>query len=146
MDVVEPSGFRHLDRRLADLGVTGHVLAGAGVDQGELGDALRRLPHHLEGDVAAHGEPDQGKFGRCGGEQAPGDVGNGLVARMVRHDDGVAVAKGGDLRLEEIGGAVEAGDEDQRQAAGHIRRGSDRHGPILHHAHRIPPTPCASCV
>ncbi len=78
---------------------------------------MRRLAHDLHGDVAAHGEPREGKSGRCVVEKPSGDAGNRIIPGMVRHDDGALPRESRDLRLEKPGGTGQTGN--QNESFGH---------------------------
>ena len=54
-------GHRHQDA--APLGLLRRVRPRPGIEQRQFGDALRRLAHDLEGDVAAHRQPGRAKRG-----------------------------------------------------------------------------------
>jgi hypothetical protein len=69
-----------LDLAKAPLGLLGHVGTRPGIEQRELGHPLRRLPHELECDVAAHREADQREARRRGVKDTGRDQAHAIVA------------------------------------------------------------------
>ena len=61
------------------------VVTRAGVEQRELCNPIRCLPHDLQRDVAAHREPGERKTRRRSGKDALGDRRHRVVARVVCH-------------------------------------------------------------
>jgi len=73
------------DQVPAPLGLLGRVGSSGGVEQRELQDALRRLTHHLERDVAAHRESRESEFLEgCVPKRVGGDFRHGFRAGMIR--------------------------------------------------------------
>jgi hypothetical protein len=91
------------------------------VEQDEPVDALRRAPHHLEGDVAAEREADQRE---AMGRRREQRVGHG-ADRVVRAEDEdvavVALVERVDLRGEEALVAQVCAGEDQARSSAHAQ-------------------------
>ncbi len=95
----ESAGLGKRDLRLAPRGLLRRFGPRRGIEQRELGDALGRVPHDGQGEVAAHGKPGERKARRRGGEDAARDRVHAVVAGMVgnrtgpnRHSAGICSA------------------------------------------------------
>ena len=111
------------DRGAAHGGLLGRVGPGAGVEQGERGDALRRLPHDLQRQVAAHRQAGQGEAsGRRLRERGRGQRGHRVVPGQGERRDRMLGEEVGRLVLPQAFVAEEAGQGEQRKS-GHRESG-----------------------
>jgi hypothetical protein len=99
----------------------GKVCARAGVEHRHPGDALGRLPHDLERQIAAHREPDVVKPGRRLGEDARRDRRHAVVAGVLRDRDRPQPPQLRYLRSIEPRRAIQAWNEKDRKTFGHWR-------------------------
>jgi len=108
------------DLRLAPRGLLRRFGSRRGVEQRGPLDALGRVPHDTQGEVAAHREPGERKARRRGGEDATRDRIHAVVAAVVGHLHRPESPQGGDLLRIEARGTVQPGNEDHRQRLGHL--------------------------
>ena len=112
----EAAALGQRDERLALLGPLRRLAARAGVEQRELGDARCRLAHDLEGDIAAHRQPDQRKARRGCGQDPPRHRRHAVVAPMIGDGDGTELPQRRDLLGIKPRRAVQPGDKNGRQS------------------------------
>ena len=112
MSSKRPASARAMSRSRSWLASTesGRALVSS---RGQPRHPLRRLPQDFQGDVSAHGEPGEGKtLGRLP-QQAGGDGRDRIIPGVIRDQDGALRRQGGDLRLEEAGGAGQTGNQNE---------------------------------
>jgi hypothetical protein len=94
------AGLRAGDLAAAADGGLRRIGARLGIDQRQFCNPIRRLPHDLERDVAAHRMPRQRETRRRLGQDPPRDRAHAVVANVVGHRHGPESPHGGDDRCE----------------------------------------------
>src|SRR5262249_35231858 len=84
-------------------------------------NALRRVPHDCQSEVAAHREPGEGKARRRGGEDARRDRIHAVVAGVVSHLHRPESPQRGYLLRIEARGTVQPGNEDHGDHLSHYK-------------------------